>query len=59
MFENFLNWVNMGGYSGYVWGAYGVALMLLGGIIIASWASGRKVAAELGEIKQIEGGEKF
>jgi heme exporter protein D len=30
------NWLQMGGYAGYVWPAYGVAAVVLGGMTILS-----------------------
>ena len=27
--DQFLQWINMGGYSGYVWSAYGLVFLVL------------------------------
>lgn len=29
----------MGGYAGYIWPAYGLTALVLGGLLIASWRS--------------------
>jgi len=31
------SWVGMGGYAAFVWPAYAVALVVLGGIAVQSW----------------------
>ena len=33
----FANWVTMGGYAAFVWPAYGVAVLILGGVAAQSW----------------------
>jgi heme exporter protein D len=33
----FSTWAAMGGYAAFVWSAYGVALIVLGGIAAQSW----------------------
>jgi heme exporter protein D len=30
-------WLAMGGYAGFVWPAYGIALVVLGGLTLHSW----------------------
>jgi heme exporter protein CcmD len=32
-----IQWAAMGGYAAFVWGAYGVAAAILGGISVQSW----------------------
>jgi heme exporter protein D len=45
----------MGGYAAYVWSAYVAAIVVLGGIALASWRRYRCAVAEL-ERLQAEGG---
>ena len=33
----FTNWTAMGGYAAFVWPAYGVAVVILGGVAAQSW----------------------
>jgi heme exporter protein D len=40
-------WADMGGYAGFVWPAYGVALVVLGGIALQSWRRYRASRREL------------
>jgi heme exporter protein D len=35
--SGFNEWAAMGGYAGFVWPAYGVAVAILGGIAAQSW----------------------
>jgi len=35
--QTLAQWAAMGGYAGYVWTAYGIALIVLGGIGLQSW----------------------
>jgi heme exporter protein D len=44
----------MGGYAAYVWSAYAAAIVVLGGIALASWRRYRRAIAEL-ERLQAEG----
>jgi heme exporter protein CcmD len=37
----------MGGYGAYVWSAFGLTLILLGGLLLQSWLWGRKRTREL------------
>ena len=30
-------WLAMGGYAGFVWPAYGIAVVVLGGLTLHSW----------------------
>ena len=36
--------LSMGGYALYVWGSYGVTLVLLGGEVLMLWQRKRKVS---------------
>jgi heme exporter protein D len=42
----------MGGYAAYVWPAYGIALALLGGIALQSWARYRASIRELDRLQR-------
>jgi heme exporter protein D len=42
-----LLWLAMGGYAGYVWPAYGVAAIVLGGLALLSWRRHRRSFAVL------------
>lgn len=37
----------MGGYAHFVWSSYGVAVVLLGGLALATWARGRALKSRL------------
>jgi len=36
------NWFAMGGYAGFVWPAYGVTAIVLGGLALVSWRRYRR-----------------
>jgi len=36
------SWFAMGGYAGFVWPAYGVAAIVLGGLALVSWRRHRR-----------------
>lgn len=38
---------NMGGYGGFVWSAWGIALVVLGGLLTATLIARRQVRREL------------
>ena len=42
----------MGGYAGFVWPAYGVALAVLGGLALSSWRRYRESTATLERLQQ-------
>ena len=47
----------MGGYARYVWPAYGVAFVVLGGLVLRSWRryrASRKALDELGGARATE-----
>jgi heme exporter protein D len=41
------SWLAMGGYAGFVWPAYGVAAIVLGGLALYSWRRHRRSADTL------------
>jgi heme exporter protein D len=46
------DWAAMGGYAAYVWPAYGIALVLLGGIALQSWRRYRRSLRELDRLQR-------
>jgi heme exporter protein D len=46
------SWAEMGGYAGFVWPAYGVALVVLGGIAAQSWRRYRASTSELDRLQR-------
>ena len=42
----------MGGYAGFVWPAYGVALVVLGGLALLSWRRYRESSVTLERLQQ-------
>jgi heme exporter protein D len=40
-------YLSMGGYAAFVWPAYAVAVIVLGGLAIGSWRSYRRAARSL------------
>ncbi len=47
-----LGWAAMGGYAAFVWPAYGVAAIVLGGLALFSWRRHRQSADELARLQQ-------
>jgi heme exporter protein D len=45
----------MGGYAGFVWPAYGVALAVLGGLAVLSWRRYRESVIALDRLQQQRG----
>ena len=45
------SWFAMGGYAGFVWPAYGVAAIVLGGLAVVSWRRYRRSAAALARLQ--------
>ncbi len=43
----------MGGYAGYVWPAYGLTALVLGGVLFASVLGARRAARRLAELERI------
>jgi heme exporter protein D len=50
-----LGWLAMGGYAGFVWPAYGLAALVLGGIALLSWRRHRISAALLARLERRSG----
>jgi heme exporter protein D len=47
----FAIWADMGGYAAFVWPAYGVAAVVLGGLALASW---RRYRASLHDLDRLQ-----
>ena len=47
-----LTYLAMGGYARFVWPAYGVALLVLGGLVVESVASYRRRQRELARLER-------
>ena len=45
------SWFAMGGYAGFVWPAYGVAAIVLGGLALYSWRRHRRSADTLARLQ--------
>lgn len=41
------DFLNMGGYAAYVWPAYGVSALAIGGLVFAIWRRGRDLRRRL------------
>ncbi|WP_245651222.1 heme exporter protein CcmD [Paramagnetospirillum marisnigri] len=44
---------HMGGYGGYVWPAYGISILVLLGVLVASVIGARSAEAELDAIQRV------
>ncbi len=49
--SGFQHWAQMGGYAAFVWPAYAVALVVLGGIAAQSW---RRYRASLRDLDRLQ-----
>ena len=49
--SDFQHWVQMGGYAAFVWPAYAIALLVLGGIAAQSW---RRYRASLRDLDRLQ-----
>jgi heme exporter protein D len=45
------SWLAMGGYAGFVWPAYGVTAIVLGGLALYSWRRHRRSMATLARLQ--------
>ena len=45
-------WFAMGGYAGFVWPAYALTAIVLGGVTLASWRLHRKSENELSRLQR-------
>jgi heme exporter protein D len=46
------SWAAMGGYAGFVWPAYGLAAIVLGGLALVSWRRHRRSFAMLDRLQR-------
>jgi heme exporter protein D len=49
------SWFAMGGYAGFVWPAYGLAAIVLGGLAFVSWRRHRRSVAMLDRLQRPAG----
>ena len=50
--NGFAHWLAMGGYAAFVWPAYGVATLVLGGLSWHSWRRHRRSEGTLARLQQ-------
>ena len=50
-----LGWLAMGEYAGFVWPAYGLAALVLGGVAAASWRRHRRSVTLLTSLERRSG----
>jgi heme exporter protein D len=48
-------WLDMGGYAAFVWSAYGIAALVLGGIAVNSWHRYRSSSETLARLQKQTG----
>ena len=46
------SWFAMGGYAGFVWPAYGVTAIVLGGLALVSWRRYRRSGDTLARLQK-------
>jgi heme exporter protein D len=46
------SWFAMGGYAGFVWPAYGVTAIVMGGLALVSWRRYRRSGHALARLQQ-------
>ena len=44
------DWLAMGGYAAFVWSAYGLAAIVLGGLAVHSWRRHRRSGTEVARL---------
>ena len=47
----FTEWLAMGGYAVFVWPAYGLAAVVLGGLSLYNWRQHRRSAVDLDRLQ--------
>jgi heme exporter protein CcmD len=57
MLEALNGFIAMGGYGGFVWSAYGIALVVLGGFSLHAWRRYRAGVRALAELQRQIGTE--
>jgi heme exporter protein CcmD len=50
--SGFQGWAQMGGYAVFVWPAYAVALVVLGGVAVQSWRHYRASLRDLDRLQR-------
>lgn len=48
-------WLDMGGYAAFVWPAYGIAALVLGGLAVNSWHRYRSSSETLARLQKQTG----
>ncbi|MEQ8587832.1 MAG: heme exporter protein CcmD [Thalassobaculaceae bacterium] len=48
-----MDYFSMGGYAAYVWPSYGVAAIILIGLLISSWTAARSREAEVERLRAL------
>ncbi|MBI3446944.1 MAG: heme exporter protein CcmD [Magnetospirillum sp.] len=56
--ESIQTMLHMGGYGGYIWPAYGISVVVLLLVLLASLAAARKNEAELDVLQQARRGRR-
>ncbi|MCZ8207926.1 MAG: heme exporter protein CcmD [Hyphomonadaceae bacterium] len=51
-FASFAEFLAMGGYAGFVWGAWGLSVAVIAGLILRASVSGRNQKARLEALRQ-------
>jgi heme exporter protein D len=51
-FASFSDFLAMGGYAGFVWGAWGLSLVVITGLILRAIVNGRSQKARLEALRQ-------
>ncbi len=54
--ESFLTYLNMGGYAAWIWPAYGLAAIALGGILVMTLRTLKSRQQEFDELKSLRRG---
>ena len=50
--ETIAHWFEMGGYAGFVWPAYALTAIVLGGLTLASWRRHRRSGDDLSRLQR-------
>jgi heme exporter protein D len=48
-----VDYFSMGGYAAYVWPSYGIAAIVLIGLLINSWTGARRREAEVARLRDL------
>jgi len=56
--DTIASYLQMGGYAGYVWPAYGLATLVVAGLLIASWRNLKARERELKILQEMSPGRR-